>query len=72
MTVYAQNGGMNSNEAMRFGATLVCVGDDSDGPLADGNSCTTAFYDGGFFTVNLTGRYVYIFRDGDGTPDHYY
>ena len=48
-----------------MGTSYVCIGDNPADPLASGNSCTTAFYDGGFIKVNLTGRYVFIYREGD-------
>ena len=46
-----------------MGSSYVCMGDSPAGPKAAGNICTCTFFDGGFITVDLTGRYVYLFRD---------
>jgi len=50
------------------------VGNNPDGPLADGNTCTAAFHEGGFIEVNLTGKFAYLFREGDSVTagDPYY
>ena len=56
---------------MRFGTSYFCVGDNPGGPKATGNSCTTPFYDGGFITVRLTGRYVFLLREGQGNNAMY-
>ena len=47
-----------------MGKSYICVGDNPTNPLSTGNSCSSPFYDGGFITVNLTGRYVFIYRAG--------
>ena len=47
-----------------FGISKICVGDNAAGPLAAGNSCSPPFYAAGFIEVNLTGRYVYLYREG--------
>ena len=45
------------------------MGDNAAGPLAVGNSCSSPFYAAGFIEVNLTGRYVYLYREGAGYVD---
>ena len=47
------------------------MGNNSAGPKAIGNSCTAPFYDGGFKTVQLTGRYVFLYREGVGYDKYY-
>ena len=48
------------------------MGNSSAGPKATGNSCTAPFYDGGFIIVRLTGRYVFLYREGFGFFLNYY
>lgn len=45
--------------------TRICVGMDSTNPNL--NLCTTPFSDGGFIPVNLTGQYVFLYREGGGS-----
>ena len=55
-----------------FGTSYLCVGNNSAGPKATGNSCTAPFYDGGFITARLTGRYVFLYREGFSYYTDYY
>ena len=72
-SVFVVNGFENGwpSSQWRMGTSYICVSDNSTGPLAIANTCSSPFYDGGFIPVNLTGRYVYLYRAGDAS-DHSY
>ena len=55
-----------------MGTSYICIGNNNEGPLAIGNACTSPFYDGGFIEVNMTGRYVYLYREEGNPIDSFY
>ena len=65
VTVFIVNVVPYDHDIIRMGNSFVCVGENSAGPKAAGNTCTNSpIHDGGFITVRLRGRYVFVFREG--------
>ena len=55
-----------------FGTSHICIGNNSAGPLATGNRCSSPFFSGGFKKVldllpgQNTGQYIFLYREGGG------
>ena len=78
ITVNVNEYAMDTWIQRRFGTSHICIGNNSAGPLATGNSCSPAFFSGGFKKLPdllpglNTGRYVFVYRAGDGNGGNYY